>query len=203
MKHINSMVAAIAAFFTALLFGPPVFRQAYTRDVAFGYRMGAGFAGDINRTHPFSVVPGLVNATTPPRRPGDALFVNTADNTLKGAVAGDQNAAATAIYGVAVRSYPTQQSSGGMSSAFGAVSLPTSGIVDAMRSGFIFVKIPPGVAVTKGGQPYIWCAADSGNLLQGGFAGVASAGNTVPVSNARFTGPADSTGIVELEIWPA
>lgn len=202
MKTLYNVVASIAAFFTALLFGPPVFR-ARTCDVAFGYRMGGGFPGDVNRTHPFSVLPGLINTTTPPRRAGDGVLVNTADNSLKGVVAGDNNASAISIYGIAVRSYPTQQTTGGMSSAFGAAALPTSGVGDFCRQGFIMVKIPPGVTVTKGGTPYLWCAADSGNHLQGAFEGAASAGNTVPVSNAKFNGPADSNGVVELEIWAA
>jgi hypothetical protein len=196
------MLASATAFAQSLLFGPPSFR-ARTCDVAIGYRMQAGFPGDVNRTHPVSIMPGLTNTTTPPRHFGDALLVNTADNTYKGVVAGDNNASAAVFAGVCVRSYPTQQSSGGMSSSFGTAVPPASGVMDVCREGYIFVKIPPSVTVTKGGTPYVWCAADSGNHLQGAFEGAASAGNTVPVANARFTGPADATGVVELEIWAA
>ena len=31
-----------------------------TRDVAFTFRMGAGFAGDVNRTHPASIEPVMI-----------------------------------------------------------------------------------------------------------------------------------------------
>lgn len=173
----------------------------FTTDVAFTYRMGAGFPGDVNRTHPASILPALINTTTPPRAFGDPVIVNTADNTVKGVVPGDNNATAAAVYGITVRSYPTQQQSGGMSSALGAAVPPTSGIMDVLRQGFIFVKLPAGAAVTKNGIPYIWCAATSGNNIQGAFVAAASAGNTLPVSNARFTGPADANGVAELEVW--
>lgn len=202
MNRIKSLVATVAAFFLALIFGPPVFR-ARTCDVAIGYRMAAGFPGDVNRTHPASIMPGLTNTTTPPRHYGDALLVNSADSTYRGILSTDQSATAAPIAGVIVRSYPTQQTTGGMASAFGIGVPPASGVLDNLREGYIFVKIPPGVNVVKGGTPYVWCAVDSGNHLQGAFEGAASAGNTIPVSNARFTGPADSTGVVELEVWAA
>lgn len=202
MKLLFNLYSAFIGFFYILLFGPPIVR-ARTCDVAFTYRMGAGFPGDVNRTHPFSVLPGLTNTTTPPRAYGDPVFVNTADNTYRGAVSGDNNATAAAIAGVLVRPYPTQQQSGGMSASLGAAVPPTSGVLDVLRDGYIMVKLPAGRTVTKNGTPFLWCAASASGNIQGQLMEAASAGNTLPVSNARFTGPADANGNAELEVWAA
>ncbi len=199
MNRIKSLVATVTAFILAVLFGPPTFRLR-TCDVAFTYRMGAGFPGDINRTHPFSVLPGLANATTPPRNYGDPVLVDTATNSYKGVVSGDQSPTPLAFQGVIVRPYPMQQSSGGMSAAIGTAAAPTSGVIDICEEGYIMVKIPPGVTVTKNGTVYVWCAANSGNHVQGACEGAASAGNTVPVINAKFNGPADASGNVEIRV---
>lgn len=199
MKRIFSPVVA---FFAALLFGP-AFMRAQTRDVAFTYRMGAGFPGDINRTSPFSAVPGLINTTTPPRAYGDPVLVNAADSSLRGVVSGDGSTTPAAIYGVLVRPFPTQQQSGGMSSALGAAAAPTSGVADFLTQGFIMSKLPAGASVAKGGQVFVWCAATSGNNIQGALVAAASGTNTLSVTNARFNGPADANGNVEIEVWAA
>lgn len=197
-RYIQTLLAGFLAF---IGLGPTNLRR-FTTDVAFTFRMGAGFPGDVNRTHPFGIVPGLQDATTPVRNYGDAVLSST-NNTIKGVVAGDGSATPINIYGALVRPYPTQQRSGGDSAAIGAAAVPATGVQDVCELGYIMVKIPAGVAVTKGGTPYIWCAATSGVNIQGSFAGAANSTNTVPVLNGRFTGPADANGNVELEIWPA
>lgn len=198
------LYAAALMLFVNLRFAlTPLSAKHRTCDVAFPYRMGAGFAGDINRTNPFSALQGLINTTTPPRAYGDPVLVNAADNTLRGLVPGDNNATAAAVYGITVRPYPTQQQSGGMGASIGPAVPPTSGMADFLRQGFIMVKLPAGAVVAKGSQAFIWCAATASTNIQGGFVATASAGNTLPVSNAAFTGPADATGIAELEVWPA
>lgn len=200
MKRIFSPVVA---FFAALLFGPACMR-ASTRDVAFTYRMGAGFPGDINRTSPFSALPGLVNTTTPPRAYGDPVLVNAADSSLRGVVSGDGSTTPAAIYGVLVRPFPTQQQTGGMSTALGGREPgPISGVADFLTQGFIMSKLPAGASVAKGGVVYVWCAATSGNNIQGGLVAAANSTNTLTVTNARFNGPADANGNVEIEVWPA
>lgn len=198
----NRIISALVVGFLAFIGLGPTNLRRFTRDVAFTFRMGAGFPGDVNRTHPFGITPGLQDATTPVRNYGDAVLTST-NNTVKGVVAGDGSATPINIYGALVRPFPTQQRSGGDSSAFGAVAAPTTGVVDVCEMGYIMVKIPSGVTVTKGGQVFIWCAATSGANIQGSFAGAASSTNTVPVLNARFHGPADANGNVEIEIWPA
>ena len=200
--RINATSVMILSFFTSVFVGPKLTRSM-THDVAFPFRMGAGFAGDINRVHPFSVLPGLINDTTPPRLYGDPVLVDAATNAYRGFVAADASATAVPLLGVTVRSFPTQQTTGGMASAIGAAVPPVSGVMDALRAGYIMVKLPAGRVVTKGQAAFVWATATAGLNIQGGFQDVASAGNTVPLANARFTGPADATGIVELEVWPA
>lgn len=189
-------------FFENVLFGPDIVR-ARTCDVAFTYRMGAGFPGDVNRTHPASVLPGLINTTNPPKLYGNPVIINTADNTHRGVIAADGSVTAAKIYGVIVRPYPTQQMTGGMSSAIGAAPAPVSGVADFLRMGFIMCKLPAGSVVTKGGTVHVWAAADSGSNIQGALAPAASGTNTLTVTNAQFTGPADANGNVGVEVWPA
>lgn len=186
--------AALALGFTA---------RAHTQDVAFGFRMPVGFPGDVTRSRPFSIYPTLGNTSVQaPRLFGDALFVNTADSTVRGAVAADGSATPAAIYGVAARPYPFQQQSGGPNATIGVGAPPSGGIIDVVRLGVVVVKLPAGASVTKGGTVYVWAAATSGNNIQGGFVAAASSTNTLPVTNAKFLGPADANGYVELEIWP-
>lgn len=188
-----------SAVFAAI--GTMFARAATTLDIAFGFRMGAGFPGDVNRTHPFSVMPGLVNSSVQaPRLYGDPVLVDTATNSYRGIVVGDQSATPTTIDGIAARPYPVQQTTGGMASAFGTAAVITNQPLDVLDGGLIMVRIPPGQTPTKKGAVWVWCAASSGAHIQGGFESVVSAGNTLPITNALFNGPPDAAGIVELRI---
>ncbi len=171
-----------------------------TRDVAFTYRMGAGFAGDINRTHPFSSEASLIDPTNPPLGYGLAVLPVAASNGVRQMAAADQGG--TYIYGVTVRPYPTQQQSGGMSASIGTTTPPVSGVIDILKLGYIMVPIvnTGGAPATKGGAVFVWCAASGGGHLQGGFETAATGGSTIalPLTFATFNGPADSSGIGEL-----
>ena len=118
-------------------------------------------------------------------------------------VAGDGSTTPGRIYGVLVRPYPTQQMSGGPSAAIGASAPPTGGVGDVLRSGFIMAKLPPGASVVADGTVYVWAAATSGNNIQGKLVAAANSTNTYTVTNARFVGPADADGNVEIEVWSA
>ena len=207
LKSLSALAAVImastSAIFRNVFFGPQVITRARTCDVAFSFRMGAGFPGDVNRMHPASIVPGLINTTNPPKLYGNPVFVNTADSTLRNVIAGDGSVTPGKIYGVIVRPFPTQQMTGGMSAAIGAAAAPVSGVADFLRSGFVMCKLPAGATVTKGGTVYIWAAADSGARVQGQLEAAASSTSTYTVTNAAFTGPADANGNVEIEVWPA
>lgn len=194
----KSLIALAALAACSLIGG----RRAFTQDAAFKYRMDVGFPGDVNRTHPVSIMAGLQDATTPVRRYGDAVLFGT--NTIRGFVAGDT--AVTKLKGILVRPYPTQQTSGGMSASLGTAAPGGAATVqDYVEDGHIIVKVDniAAGAVSKGSAVFVWCAASSGNDVQGGFRGAVSAGNTAAIANAEFTGPADANGVAEIRIWKA
>lgn len=174
-----------------------------TNDVAFQFRMGAGFPGDINRTHPFSSEPALMNTTTPIRLYGDPALIDSSTNSYRGFTTTDT--AVTKLDGILVRPYPTQQTSGGMSAALGAATPPTSGVIDILTDGYIMAKCnnfavnPP----SKGGAVFVRTAATAGNLVQGGLHAADDGANAIQVTNAMWNGPADANGVAELRVWKA
>lgn len=175
-----------------------------TIDIAYLYRMGAGFQGDVNRTHPASIEPVLIDTTAPPTSYGQAVLVNPANNGVRPFTVGDH--LLTDAYGITVRPYPTQQAS---AQNFGAATLgaavpPVAGILDVLKDGYIMVKLPVGAACAKGGQVFVWCAASAGVHVQGGFEAVAGGGvTTAALLNAKFNGVPDASGVVEVVISPA
>ena len=194
------MKRSLIALAVAAIFGTATVR-ASTKDAAFGYRMGAGFPGDVNRSGMFNVVPSLQDTTNPVLLYGNPVFMNTAANSVRQILTSDS--ALTRVDGILVRPYPVQQSSGGMSASIGAAVPPVGpAVVDVLRSGFGMVKCNNFAASpsTRGGAVYVWYAASSGNHVQGGFE-AASSGSTFTVSNARWASPPDSSGIAELEVW--
>lgn len=168
--------------------------RASVRDVAFSYRMGAGFKGDVNRTHPASVEPALNDSTDPATYYGQALLATASGNKVRAVKATDT--AATAIYGISVRPYPAQQTTGGMTADFDSGGPAAGNVIDVLRSGYIMGYVNG--AVVKGGQVFVWIAADSGAHKQGSFEAAATAGSTIALANATFNGPADVNGIAEI-----
>lgn len=174
--------------------------RARTHDVAFTFRMGAGFPGDINRTHPFSAVPGLMDSTDKIRLYGDPALISST-GTYRGFKVGDT---ATKIAGVLVRPYPIQQTTGGMSAAIGAATPPDGpAVIDVLEDGFIMVKCQDFAAnpCIKGGAVYVRIAATSGNKIQGGFHAVADSTNTVAITNAQWNSTPDASGVAEIRVW--
>lgn len=193
----TTLSAAIVGFAYSLLFGPPAAR---TCDVAITYRMGGGVPGDVNRSHPASILPVLINTTSPPRAYGELCLFDTT-NGVRAIIAADQSdSTAVVIAGAAVRSFPTQQASGGMSASLGSATPPVSGVMDLLREGYIICKMKAGVTVKKGDPVWVWAVATSGANILGELQAASSASNTVPISNARFWGPADASGNVEVEV---
>lgn len=172
--------------------------RARTHDVAFGFRMGAGFPGDVNRTHPASIIAGLMDPTTPVRLFGDVVLTGT--NTYKGIAVGDTSTLNCA--GVAVRPYPTQQTSGGMTSSFGNGAPATNQPLDIINDGYVMMKCNSGTPA-KGGLVYVYTGASTGAHVQGSGVEAASGSNLTLVSNLMFNGPADANGIVEVRVIPA
>jgi hypothetical protein len=167
------------------------------------YRMGAGFAGEVNRAHPFTIEPAYNDSATPVLLFGLACLINTtasggAGNKtgVRGVQAGDT--AVTYFWGVVSRPFPTQAATedgnfGQANSPGGAP--PSGGVIGVLRSGYIVVQVngTPG----KGDPAYIWCGATATVHVQGGWE--ASAGTTALTANAYFNGAPDSAGLTELE----
>lgn len=170
-----------------------------TRDIAILYKMEPFFAGDVNRAHPVSIEPNLVDASNPPTFYGQAVLLDAATGGVRPVTAADS--AITDIYGIIARPYPTQQAQTNQNfgaSPIGPVAPPTSGIQDVVRSGYVAVPVNGNAA--KGGTVYIWVAAPSGSHVTGGFEAAASGGNTATLTSPKTTynGVTSAKGLVEL-----
>lgn len=175
--------------------------RAMTNDVAIGYRMGAGWPGDIVTAEGKRIEPVKNSVAAPVLLYGNGCLVDTATNSVRQMTGTDNNASASKLYGILVRPNPIQQQSASdLNAAFGPGVPPAGQPVDVMREGSIIVKCNTGTP-TKDGAVYIWCTAAAGNDVPGQFRASASAGNTMLVSNARFNGPPDSNGYATLQIW--
>lgn len=183
------------------------FGAGYTRDafdpMAFQFRMGAGFYGDVNRTHPFTIEPGLLDPTNPPLYYGQAVVVDSVSKKIRRVLSTD--GALTHIYGFAVRPFPFQDP--GTAGAYGAqtlggfTSVATNVPVDVMRSGYMinYVNGTPG----KGDPIYIWIAASAAPNYQGFPTQNASGGSTILITpvgtyDTTFNGPPDANGAGEI-----
>ncbi len=178
--------------------------RARTTDISFGYRMPVGFPGDVNRTHPASILPGLMDTANPVLLYGNPVLVNTAANTYRQVLAGD--GAVTKIAGVLVRPYPTQQTTGGMTSTIGAAVPPVGpSVCDVIEDGYVIARCNNFATVnpTKGGAVFVWITASAGAHVQGGFESAADGANTIAIANARWNGPVGADGVGEIQVWTA
>lgn len=179
--------------------------------VAFPYRMGAGFAGSLVRTHPASIMPALADSVSPPTEYGIPVVVNPTTNGVRPIGPGDYSAGNTAGFiralGFVTRVFPFQQAAATNygAAAFGGAVPPSNQPVDVMTLGTMMVQVPVGQAVAKDGQAYVWAAASTGtgnrangDHVQGGVESVATSGSTVPLQGVRFNGPPDANGMCEL-----
>lgn len=203
----KSLIALAAMSVVAACFDPV---RARTHDNnSFSYRMGAGFAGDVNRTHPASIYPGIQDSTTPVRRYGEGALLDTTHNAWRGLKAADGSDSVPIILnGVLVRDYPVQAATAagnfGQQTLSDSVSAPSSGVVLSwLMSGRIIVKVRGAspTALNINSPVYIFTAVDESGHVQGGFETAAITGKTVQVINARYRGPSDANGITELDLW--
>lgn len=180
--------------------------RVFTKDVAFPYRMGAGFPGDVNRTHPASIEPVLQSSGHPALLYGEAVINDAAvANTVRPLAAGD--AAVTIIVGVTVRPYPIQNLTGninaGQGDALGSGTPPAVGAIDVLRTGYVMVKIPAGQATIKGGAVFVYVNASNGLHIQGGFENAGGGAlASLDTTKYQFNGPADVSGNVEIVVNP-
>lgn len=172
--------------------------------VAFTFRMGAGFAGDVSRAHPFGVEPVLNDPTNPVLAYGLACVYTATGNTVRQMAAGDSSL--TNISGILVRPFPQQAPSapqiyggtGTVAAPFGDIGTPPAGQpVDILKQGYIAVPIV-GTPV-KGGAVFVWTGATGGGHRLGGFE--TAAGTTLAIETdgrTYFQGGVDAFGIGEV-----
>lgn len=173
-----------------------------TLDAAFTFRVPTGFPGTVNRTHPASIEPALIDPNATIAAYGLGLVVDPTTQGVRTLVAGDS--ALTSIYGVGVRPYPIQAQSTTNYGAttFGSAAPPSSQPLDVLKSGYILVSLQ-NFAVNnsvKDGSVYIWYAASTGAHVQGGFEAAATGGSTLALAQGQtyFNGPAGPDGVAEL-----
>ena len=174
-----------------------------TRDVAFKFRMNAGFPGDVNRSHPASILASKQDSTKPVPYVGMPAML-TAAGAIRYLNATDDGTTNVGIHGIVVRPYPMQAPSssgsyGGQTLGSGQAAAPADGVVDVVREGHILASVV-GTGIVRGAAVYVWTAASTGSHVQGGFESAASAGNTLKVLNAIFNGPEDANGVAEIFI---
>lgn len=172
---------------------------------AFTYRMGAGFAGDVNRSHPASIEPNINDATNPIIFPGQAGVYNTTAGTFRQIIASDS--ALTAINGVSVRQFPTQATGPSVSTEnWGQAdystgytnSISPANCLDVLKSGYIMV--PVNGTTAKGGTVYIYYGTTSAPHYQGGFE-AASGSNILGLTTqgqTYYNSAPDANGVCEL-----
>lgn len=149
------------------------------------YRMPSGIAGDVSRkSHSTIEAHNTVSGFA-----GFGLFGKLDANGKFAPLASGDTAAK--VYGLIVRSYPTQSASNG----FGA-SVPVAGFNDVLRRGYMTVKCNAGTAKT-GGKVFVRIGAGTEAKPIGGIEAVADAANTIEV-NAIFMHNADASGNAEI-----
>lgn len=156
-------------------------------------RMNVAIPGAVSRSFAGQVISQeVIDASNPPTAYGQPVkLVNGKVRTLQ---SGD---AASVIYGVTVRPYPTQDATGA-SSAYGAGTPPTSGLIDVMKVGFIGATLTNGTAA-RGAQAYVRTTVNGG-LAIGGVEDNTTSSGLVSPSQWTFTGPADAAGNVEIAV---
>jgi hypothetical protein len=181
----------IRDFITRLLDKKPTLRRlpgrwkvrdaASTSPMVLTFRMPGLQPGGVTRTHPQWIEPCKIE----PGQllvPGQAVMISDAGDSVR--AFGTADAAATFIYGIVVRAYPTQPFV--LNSDMTQIAAPP--VVDVLREGYIGVRCA-GVA-TKFGEAFV-VEADAT------FSAVSGVG---PLSNAHFNGQPDSNGLAELVV---
>lgn len=156
-------------------------------------RMNVAIPGAVSRSFAGQVISQeVINSSTPPTAYGQP--VKLVSGKVQPLGSGD---AATLIYGVTVRPYPSQDSVGA-TAAYGGGTPPTSGIIDIMKVGFIGAALANGTAA-RGAQAYVRTTVN-GSLAIGGVEDNTTSSGLVSPSLWTFTGPADAAGNVEIAI---
>ena len=176
-------------------------RKIKTRDVAFTFRMGAGFAGAVNTSHPANIRGFLKDATNPPSFFGQPVMINATYGTVRAVLDTDRSGGAADVFGVVVRPYPflgsTAPTAAYAGAPFGTGQLP-DGAVDILLSGYIMVSVYG--SPTNGSEAYIWTANNTSPHTMGGWEASNPSGNGFGITwnKTQFGSPPDASGIAEL-----
>lgn len=153
-------------------------------------RMSQGFPGDVTRQSQSTIEAQIGVVATPFPAYGVVGKISAgAFVPFAGAEA------ATAVYGILVRPYPTQGANA--SDPLGTAVPKTSGVLDVLKRGYVAVKCNNGTPAING-TVYVRVATPSGAKVIGGFEATADSTNTVVVANAIFTGNQDASGNAEI-----
>lgn len=152
------------------------------------FRMPSGIPGDISRQSQATVETVFFDPANP--FPAYGLFGKIANGKFVPIGAGD---AATAVYGLLVRPYPTQSSQ----DPVGTSTPPTKGPADALRRGYMTVLLNAGTAALDS-QVYVRVAAAAAGKPIGGIEAAADGTNTIAITGATFMSAADASGNVEI-----
>jgi hypothetical protein len=176
-----------------------------TRDIAIDFRMLAGFAGAVNRTHPANIEPVLIDQNAPPLYYGQGVVIDPTTQGVRPLVAADSGL--SDVYGVTVRPFPISQTSGTLplSATIGAATPPAAGLMDVLTFGYIMVPFNAnGAAPVKGGPAYIWVAATAGVETQGLWTtsnfGTADTIQVGTVPRTTYQGGWDASNVGELRL---
>lgn len=152
---------------------------------SFLYRMPSGIAGDVSRkSHSTIEAHNTVSGFA-----GFGLFGKlNADGKFAPLTSADT---AAGVYGLIVRSYPTQSATNSLGAA-----IPVAGFNDVLRRGYMTVKCNAGTSKT-GGKVFVRVNAATDVKPIGGIEAVADGANTIEV-NAMFMHAADANGNVEI-----
>jgi len=157
---------------------------------AFLYRMPAGIPGDVTRPSNSTIEPQQIDSGTPPTKYG--VFVKLVSGKVQPLASAD---AATVVYGLLVRPFPTNSAQ----DAIGVATPLASGIGDVLVRGYMTVILKLGTAA-KGGAVYVVTTA-GGTVAVGDIVTAASpagGGTAVAVADCIFMGAADADGNVEI-----
>lgn len=177
------------------------------RDVAFQFRMGAGFAGAVNTSHPANIRGFLKDSSNPPTFFGQPVMINASTNAVRSVLDTDRTGSATDVFGVIVRPYPFLGSTAPTNSYAGTGAQSTlpwggnqlpDGAVDVLLSGNIMVPVVG--TPSNGSVAYIWTAASSGAHIIGGWeaSNPSTSGFAITWDKTQFGSPPDASGIAEL-----
>jgi hypothetical protein len=158
------------------------------------YRMAAGFPGTISRASGQATVePVQLSSSAPFSAYGLPGTIDSTSYQFRPILSGD-----TAVYAFLVRPFPLSDPSTG--DGMGTATPPQNGgIGDALKRGYLTVKLAGGSAV-KNGTVYVRTAVGtSGKAIGDVEAAVSDPTNCIAMpATTYFTGPADANGYVEV-----